>query len=59
MATKHLELEFFFQLCWLDVFTGMDLCEDETDYDTVVVFEGLEVLGGGELEWFLFQFVLF
>jgi hypothetical protein len=37
----------------------VNLCKDKPDYNSVVVFEGFEVLCGGKLEGFFFEFVWF
>jgi hypothetical protein len=37
----------------------VNLCKDKPDDNSVVVFEGFEVLGGGKLEGFFFEFVRF
>lgn len=59
VATQNFEFEFLFHLNWLDVFVGVDLCKHKPDYNSVVVFEGFEVLGGGKLEGFFLYFVWF
>jgi hypothetical protein len=59
MTTQNFEFEFLFHLNWLDVLAGVNLCKDKPDYNSVVVFEGFEVLCGGKLEGFFFEFVWF